>query len=529
MADYVTLEHRPLLMVGTWNASTGTEPITDDDLAAIVAASQAGVLDDAIIKIGHTDPRFQSRLEDGSPAYGSITNLTVEDGVLYGDYVNVPAELAESLDSAYPHSSVELARNVVLRDAEGNIVHEFAVVLTANALLGATAPAVKGLTTKLSSVVAASADAPQFMEIRTAQFSLPGNTTARDLAERLAAAVDQKYSSDAVWAYLEDFTDEKVIFGVSGYGDSTYYEQSYTVPDGSTSPELTGDPVQVVKETKWVSESNPKPAPKATTEARQAAPAPKQEQSVVASGNENSGDTPTVHPQGSHLAESETEEQPAPSSETQGETTMPTVDKDKAKDLRKQYGLPENASYEDLLAKVLEAQDGQTEKKDVKPGADETPVPEVREQQKDEQANNPNLSEDEGQGKVAVAAELPKPKDDSLVNAQVSPALLTEMQTRLSSTEARLAAREQAETAARRDNYVRQWYRAGLISDDECERVRARLDRDEELTRDLISERVPMFSTREIGHADPSIFAATEKSAIEADYEADDAIFGASK
>jgi hypothetical protein len=521
MADYVTLEHRPLLMVGTWNASTGTEAITEKDLQDIVAASTSGVLDDPIIKLGHTDPRFESRLEDGSPAYGRITNLSIEGGVLYGDYIHVPAELADSLDSAYPHSSVELARGVVLRDQEGNVVHEFACVLTANALLGATAPAVKGLTTKLSSVVAASAEAPRFMEIRVAQFSLPGGTTARDLADRLSAAIDQKHSSDAVWAYLEDFTDEKVIFGVSSYGDSTYYEQAYTVPEGSSVPELAGEPVQVVKETKWVTEQKAEPAA-----ATQVAASEQAEESPAAPpAKEKADDTGTVHPQDTPLAEPETEEQPNTSPEPQGETTMPTVDKDKAKELRTLYGLPENASYEDLLAKVLE-NNPNPEVPSTPQGSDELPNESIKDAQKEEDKLDPRFSEDKD-GKVTIPAELPKPKDDELRNAQVSPSMLSEVTNRLSAAEARLAAREAAETSTRRDNFVREWYRAGLIHDDECERVRARLDRDEDLTRELITDREPMFATNAFGHSDPSIFAHGEKTELETQFANDDAAFGA--
>ena len=524
MADYVTLEHRALLMVGTWNASTGTEAITDEDLQAIVAASESGVLDNPVVKIGHLDPRFKSLTEDGDPAYGQITNLSIEDGVLYGDYIHMPRDLAESIDSAYPRSSVELARNVVLRNAEGDIVHEFACVLTANALLGATAPAVKGLSTKMSAVASLSSGTPTYVEIRTAQFSLPGGGTAKDLGERLAAAVYASHSSDAVWAYLEDFTDEKVIFAVEGYGESTYYEQAYTVAGTGASPELVGDPVQVVKETRWVSE--------------------------------NRGDTGTVQPQAAEPAHSLSEAPPnAPSDPNQGETPMPTVDKDKAAELRRQYGLASNASYEDLLGAVLEDKSNTAgAPKNVKPGEDETPNPEVREQQAREQEVNPNFSEgdpeeeeteEEKAARLTPPAPVEPPQETnapsvtptapgatsaSADHATVSKTALSEFQSRFAALEAREQARLAAETGSRRDNLVKSWYRTGRIGDeDEAKRVRASMDRPggEEIAVELIGSRAPLFSTASLGHAkaEPAFFAHNEATALEAQLKADDDAF----
>lgn len=535
MADYVTLTHRAILRTGTWNASTGTEPITDDDLKAIVAAAESGVLDNPVIKLGHVDPRFKTYLEDGSPAYGQMTNPVIEGDTLYVDYINVPIDLAEGIDSAYPHSSVELARNVVLRDQDGNVVHEFSCVLTANALLGETAPAVKGLSTRMSDISAKASGTPTYIEIRGIQFSLPGGTTAMDLADRLAAAVDASHSGDTSWAYLQDFTDEEVIFTVEGYGDAAHYRQSYTVPEGSKIPELTGDPVQVIKETKWVAEGE-----------------------KVAAAAKKGGDTASVHPPASETAQAMSEEPTPTSSKTQGETTM-AVDKQKAAGLRKDYGLAANASTDELLAAIIAEKD----KKNVPPGSDETPNDKVAKQQIEEATNIPNFAEgdeDEDAEEETPDAEETEGEEDEeegdeeaeqqpapvrrdlktrrpaakgkvgLKSAQVSPSLLSEVTTRLSAAEARLAAREKAETDSRRDAYVRQWYREGLIHDDEAEKVRANLERNEELTVELITDRVPMFATSEIGHAEPTIYASAQNtSTIDAEYAADDAAFGITK
>lgn len=548
-------------MVGTWSASTGTEPITDEDLAEIIRAAESGVLDDAIVKIGHQDPRFVSRLQDGSPAYGTITDLEVEDGVLYGRYQNMPSTIAESLDSAYPRSSVELARNVVIRDQEGNVLHEFGCVLTANALLGATAPAVKGLSTKMTSVAALSSGVPTYVEIHASQFvrmgadstavraTLPGGHTAQSLAQKLAALVDDRFSTETNWGFLEDFDDEVLYCTVSDGGASVVYRMTYEVTDKGA-VELVGDPVQVVKETKWVAEG----------------------EKVAASEDKNTQDTADVHPQTPDSAQSVSGATPNPSPETQGETPMATVDKKKAAELRKQYGLASTSTTDELLAAVIADKEA---KKPVPPGSDEVPNPEVRDQQRDEfyentgkylsegtgetdpdeddedededdtvTAASTTVSDEDGEPATAVAKHNAQGKPATLNGekkfsgrktrrsedgaVKVSGALFSEMQSRLTATEARLAAQEQAETKNRRDGYVKSWYQKGLISDDEATRVRARLDRDEELTVELIEERVPAFFTQEIGHAEPSIFAAGSDP-TKAEFDLDDAVFGTKK
>lgn len=529
-ADYVTLKKRPLLMTGTWNASTGTEAITDEDLSSIVSAYNAGVLDPAVIKIGHVDARFNTYAEDGSPAYGQITNLSVEDGVLYGDYEFMPADLAASLDSAYPRSSVELARNVVLRDQDGNVVHEFGCVLTANALLGATAPAVKGLSTKMSSAAALSSGTPVFLEINTTQFALssdgashfalPGGGTANDLADKLRATVAQTHSAETTWAYLIDFTDDKAIFGVEGYDDSVTYEQTYSMDDKGL-PILEGDPVQVIKETRWIREDG----------------------EPVVAAEKNDGDTPDVHPDTPETPESVPEDNTPPSPQSpapehplqpQGEIHMSTLDNDKAADLRKRYGLPENATYQTILENVLAEKDGSNY---VAPGSDETPNDVVKEQQTAEQAANPNFAaaaestEQVIQDAPAAQDEDDEDDDADKDTAKVSKSALSAMQSQFAEMQSRFAAREAAEVSARRDGLVTKWFRAGLIHDDEAERVRKRLDRDEALTTELIEERTPMFSTSEIGHgqAAPSFFAAGTKDELTQTLDSDDLAFGATK
>lgn len=123
-----------LLRVGEWPLSTGTCTFTTEDLAAAVHASQSPAVSRPVIKLGHSDPRF-----DGEPAVGFVDNIRLaSDGsALVGDLRGVPGWLADIMPSAYPNRSIEGAFNY--RDQAGT-VHDFA--LTGLALLGVSPPAV---------------------------------------------------------------------------------------------------------------------------------------------------------------------------------------------------------------------------------------------------------------------------------------------------------------------------------------------------------------------------------------------------
>lgn len=138
-----------LIRTGTWGASTGATTVTDDDFAAIVAAYSDSVVDRPIVKLGHQDDNaMNTALGDGAPAYGWIENVGVGNGTtarpnagsLYGDLVGMPAKLAAIVPAAFRRRSVEIAWGV--KTAAGK---RYAAVLTGVALLGAAAPAVKGL------------------------------------------------------------------------------------------------------------------------------------------------------------------------------------------------------------------------------------------------------------------------------------------------------------------------------------------------------------------------------------------------
>lgn len=127
-----------LLKVGSWPASTGQVDFTPSDLAACVAAFSAPSIRKPVIKLGHSDPRF-----DGEPAVGFVDNLRLADNgsTLVGDLRGLPAWLADICASAFPDRSIEGAFG--LTDQTGR-KHDFA--LTGLALLGVQPPAVGTLT-----------------------------------------------------------------------------------------------------------------------------------------------------------------------------------------------------------------------------------------------------------------------------------------------------------------------------------------------------------------------------------------------
>jgi hypothetical protein len=137
MPDLRTIRDVELVKVGTWQISTGDWTVTADDLAAAIAAHKAAVLRKPVVKLGHDGP-----MRDAAPALGYLDNLRLTDSgnTLVGDMVNVPAAVAKLLPHAYPDRSVE-----AVIDYEAPDGTTWPLVLTAVALLGATAPGVDNL------------------------------------------------------------------------------------------------------------------------------------------------------------------------------------------------------------------------------------------------------------------------------------------------------------------------------------------------------------------------------------------------
>ena len=132
----------PLCRAGEWNGLTGKAVVTPGDLAAVVDAYQDREVDRARVKLGHVSSLNDQALGDGAPAFGWVSNPRVSDDgkTLLGDLVDVPRRLGEVVGKAYKNVSVELRKNV--RTPSGR-THP--TVLSGLALLGAAAPAVKGL------------------------------------------------------------------------------------------------------------------------------------------------------------------------------------------------------------------------------------------------------------------------------------------------------------------------------------------------------------------------------------------------
>jgi hypothetical protein len=162
--EFVSVKDVELVSAGMqWPSAGGPVTITLEHLADAVRAGEDTLITPPRLKIGHTDPRFLDPDEtphdpffDGEPSFGSIANMRlVNDGaVLVGDYVNVPRWLADALPSAYPSRSIEGAYSIeegpggkleARWDVETPAGRHYSFVLTANALLGVQAPAVKDL------------------------------------------------------------------------------------------------------------------------------------------------------------------------------------------------------------------------------------------------------------------------------------------------------------------------------------------------------------------------------------------------
>lgn len=136
--ELVTIPDVEIGEVGeNWRLSTGLTTFTQEDFQAAVAAMDDPFIRTPKLKIGHSDPRF-----DGEPTFGKIDNLRMSsDGMtLVGDFVGVPAWMAEIMPSAWPQRSLEGAWNV--KTAAGK-THSF--VITAVALLGETDPGIETL------------------------------------------------------------------------------------------------------------------------------------------------------------------------------------------------------------------------------------------------------------------------------------------------------------------------------------------------------------------------------------------------
>lgn len=127
-----TIPRVELMQAGTWNISTGQATFTGDDLRQAVGAMDCPAVRRPVLKLGHTDARF-----DGEPAVGWVANLSTDGSTLWGDYTGMPRWLADVCASAYPDRSIE-----GWYDYQCQIGHTHPFVLTGVALLGVTPPGI---------------------------------------------------------------------------------------------------------------------------------------------------------------------------------------------------------------------------------------------------------------------------------------------------------------------------------------------------------------------------------------------------
>ena len=141
MIQTVDFNSVPICKIGEWDGLTGKAVITRELCDSVIAAARDNEIDQARLKIGHISS-MNTALGDGAPAFGWIERPRMdEDGVtLRGDIKGVPKKLASLVGTAYKKVSVELRKGV--RTPSGK---QYPHVLSGLALLGVSAPAVKGL------------------------------------------------------------------------------------------------------------------------------------------------------------------------------------------------------------------------------------------------------------------------------------------------------------------------------------------------------------------------------------------------
>lgn len=141
MVQTIDFDNVPICRIGEWSGLNGKATINQEVFDSVIAASQDSEIDQGRLKIGHIST-LNTALGDGAPAFGWIERPRMDpDGVtLRGDIKSVPKKLAGLVGKAYKQVSVELRRNVETPSGK-----KYPHVLSGLALLGASAPAVKGL------------------------------------------------------------------------------------------------------------------------------------------------------------------------------------------------------------------------------------------------------------------------------------------------------------------------------------------------------------------------------------------------
>lgn len=266
-----------LMKTGTWNASTGEHTFTTDDLANAVAALECPAVRRPILKLGHTDPRF-----DGEPAVGWLANMaTTDDGhTLVADFVGMPGWLGPILASAFPDRSIEGQWHY-----QCALGHDHGFVLTGLALLGVSHPAIGTLASlqdvaTLYGVDVAAAGEPAGTPFTVELKGTPMSNTSRVVAASVSTEdVRRAYYDDAPWSYwIEEFSlDPLQLIVVDDESGDRMRVPVTVAPDGDGADGVTfGTPVKVVVRYDDVATPDPAAAddPAADTAAASAPSAP---------------------------------------------------------------------------------------------------------------------------------------------------------------------------------------------------------------------------------------------------------------
>lgn len=482
-----TIERVPLIRVGTWHASTGETSITRDDLDNILAAFTGGDLDPAVIKIGHTDPRFENPDWDGEPVYGQVTNLSVDDekgGTLYGDYVNVPDELAEKLDSAYPFRSVEINWDVEMLDAGGEVTATYPAVLTGVALLGASAPAVKGLGTVHSGFRARRTGAKQTV-FTASVFAFDGGHSSNSLRKVLQDALENQaegLGGDRYGCWVADFDDAHVWYE-AGHG---IYQQGYILAPGGTVT-LDAAPLPVVEKRIY------EPAESATSDTAAVPQALYRAAESAGNGTPAKAVTPTLEGDNADMAK---------------------LNDAQLMKLRPLLGLSDTAPEDEVLA-ALDA--------DTKP--QDAPAPAAAPAAVDAPAAGEGGKDAEPAPAAGVAPAAAEAVAEPTETVKLSAASFAELTASNRTMAAQLADLTAKGDAERRDGLIKSALTSGRLHPTEAPAWRTALDKSEEVTASLLSERAAVFPVTELGTATaPAAFSAAT-ALSEAQIEADNKLF----
>lgn len=242
----VTWPNIELIHTGTWDISTGRWTVTTEDLNNVVAALDCPAVRNPVIKIGHTDPRF-----DGEPAVGYLDGLVVSatGHELRGDYRGIPEWLRDVLASAYPDRSIEGEYDHVCQ-----LGHTHPFVLTGVALLGVTPPGVGTLQSlqdvaALFGVAAAGPSGSRPFRIPIAAGGVPMPNGTKVAASATVEEVRRSFydGPGTGWdIWIEQlYVDPLEVIAVDD-SDMTLWRHSFSVADDGT---ITwADPQQVRRE-----------------------------------------------------------------------------------------------------------------------------------------------------------------------------------------------------------------------------------------------------------------------------------------